>query len=245
MKILKILLSVTFWLSLALYLFLLVWKIPLPSSDLIRPELTTFDPVQTAIKQAPYIWHVKDQSYRITPLFDYETVGLVVAEYDSQNWLDYSHKQDPAQTKDLCLIWGENIKNGVYRGLKYSHGEFTCFVNWTEDQGKIFDFNRLSNNHLLPASSKLAALIKSSSVGDQVRIKGRLVNYEILDKDGKIISTRKTSTIRQDRGCEVIMVDDFEILQKQPLPVQAIKSILPKLLFFNGLTNFILFLLVP
>jgi hypothetical protein len=241
MKTLKRILTLIFWFSLLLYIFLLVWRYPLPSQNEIRPQLFSSNPLQTPIKKSPYIWKAKNQSYRITPLFDYDITGLVVADYDSQNWLDFSHKNDPAQTKDLCLIWGDNIQNGVYRNLKYHHGEFTCYVDWDETAAKIFNLNQLSNNHLIPSSPQLTALIKSSGLGDQVHIKGQLVNYEILDSQGQVISTRDTSTIREDRGCEVIMVSDFQILQKPEFPYLHIKAFLPTLIVIAGLANLILY----
>jgi hypothetical protein len=241
-SLLKNILKILFLLSLIGSIFFLFWKPTLPLQSSILSSLKTSDPSQSEMKKEPYLWKVKDQTYRITPLFDYEIKGLVVADYDSNNWLDYTHKNDPAQTKDLCLIWGTNLQNGIYRELKYKHGEFTCFVNWTTDQVPKFNQSQFSNNHLIPTNDKLTKLIKNSSIGDQVLIKGQLVNYELLDKNGQVISTRTTSTIRQDRGCEVILVDDFEILKKPIFPYNLIKSYLINILIISTILNISIFI---
>jgi hypothetical protein len=236
-SILKKILKTLFWFSFVVSIFFIFWKPSLPSPSSIINILKTSDPSQTEIKKDPYLWQVKGQTYKITPLYDYQITGLVVSDYDSNDWLDYTHKNDPAQTKDLCLIWGTNLQNGIYRELKYKHGEFTCFVNWTSDQVVKFNQLQFSNNHLLPTTEKIAKLIKNSSIGDQVLIKGQLVNYELLDKNGKVKSTRTTSTIRDDRGCEVILVDDFKILKKPAFPYYIIKSYLINILIISTILN--------
>ena len=52
-------------------------------------------------------------SYKISPLYEYEIKGLVVAEYDSDDWLDRTHEKDTGQTKDLCLVVGRNSRKWV------------------------------------------------------------------------------------------------------------------------------------
>jgi len=234
-----------FLLSLISYLLFLFWHPKLPSQSSIYPDLLFSDPIQTPVKdKIPYLWKIKDQTYRIVPLFEYSARGLVVSEYDAQNWLDFSHKKDPAQTKDLCLIWGTNIQNGIYRDLQYKHGEFTCYIYWDQNQSQKFNGLQFANNHLIPKNGNLAKLIKSAHIGDQVKITGQLVNYEILDTNGKIISTRDTSTIRDDQGCEIILVSNFEMIQKG-FPYLEIKQLLSQIVLITGVLNFILFLSLP
>jgi hypothetical protein len=226
------------------FIFCLFWKPSLPSVDNIYPSLLTSDPDQQGLKDnKPYILKIKEKTYKITPLANYDIQGLVVSEYDSQNWLDITHKNDPAQTKDLCLIWGSNLKNGVYRDLKYYHEEFTCYVYWDANQQSKFNGSQFSNNHLIPTNDKLTALIKNSHVGDQVQIKGMLINYEILDAGGKTIESRNTSTIRSDKGCEIILVGDFKILQTPIISYTNFKRGLLYTLLTSGLINSMLFFL--
>jgi hypothetical protein len=214
MIFLKKITKVIFVTSLVIYLFLSLYKIPLPKENGISETVININPIQTSITDSSYLADFRNQRYKITPLYDYEIYGLVVSEYDSENWLDVMHKNDPAQTKDLCLIWGENLKNGVYRELKYTHGEFTCFYSWRGKLEHEFLASQLSNNHLIPASETLARLIKKSAIGDQVYVKGRLVNYEIFNEEGNLMLSRNTSTIREDNSCEIIFVTDFKVIKK-------------------------------
>lgn len=223
----------------------MIWKPPLPDSNSIIPSLTVTDPVQQEIKNAtPYNINFKGQTYKITPIANYDIQGLIVADYDSQNWLDVTHKNDPAQTKDVCLIWGSNLKNGIYRELKYNHEEFTCYVNWANnDQAAKFNGRQFSNNHLIPTNDKLTGLIKNSHIGDQVRIKGMLVNYQILDDKGQLLGSRNTSTVREDHGCEIILVGDYQILKTPLISYSNTKRGLLYLLLTTGAINFAFFVL--
>lgn len=214
MVLVKRITKVIFGLSVLGLLFLSLFKTPLPKVSEISNVIKDYDPLQTTIDNNSYVTNFKSQKYNIIPLYDYEIYGLVVSEYDSGDWLDVTHKKDPAQTKDLCLVWGENLKNGSYREVKYKHGEFTCFYSWKNKLQNKFTSTQLSNNHLIPANEILAKLIKKSAVGDQVYIKGQLINYEILDSDGNKIASRNTSTVREDNSCEIIYVTDFKVIKK-------------------------------
>ena len=214
MAVFKKITRVIFVLSFLVFIFLLFYKIPLPKKDEILKITEDSNPLQTPINVGSYLTDFKSQKYNITPLYDYEIYGLVVSDYDSENWLDVMHKNDPAQTKDLCLVWGENLKSGSYREVKYKHGEFTCFYSWKAKLQNNFTSTELSNNHLIPSNEIIAKSIKKSTVGDQVYIKGQLVNYEILDEDGVKIASRNTSTIREDNSCEIIYVTDFKVIKK-------------------------------
>lgn len=157
--------------------------------------------------------------YKITPKYNYELWGLVVSRYDSTNWFDFYHKKDPFNIGDVCVVWDQNIRTGVYEQMKYTHGEFTCTLSFKKDIASTwfakFDHSADSNNHLLPANNEIAAKIKKTAVGDQIHFKGYLVDYKIY-QNGQLSSTRSTSITRTDTSgsnCEVVYVTDYEILK--------------------------------
>lgn len=229
MYLVKRLTGAAFWICLAGLVGLAIYKLPLPETNDIRPEIINNPPGQKEIKMPAVKMTIKGFDYEITPLFEYEIYGVVVEQYSSDNLLDFYHKTDPANIRDLCLVWGKTIENGAYREVKYSHGEFTCYMEWKKPMGDSFDFAELSNNHLLAKNDNVARMIKKAGIGDQVRIKGWLAEYSVSQK-GQLISTRGTSTIRTDMGnnsCETILVTDFEILKEHLPEVKLIKKGLP------------------
>jgi hypothetical protein len=190
----------------------------LPGPEKILPELSR-EPVQKETQLEPFEVEKGGMSYRVEPKYGYELWGLVVADYDSENWIDFSHENDPWNTKDICVVWGENATSGVYERLKFSHGEFTCFAKpkkW-DDRGLVKDFHpeELANNHLLPKDGEIYRKMKGAQVGDEVYFRGYLVNYEVETAEGKM--KRGTSTTRDDQGngaCEVVFAQEFKVLRE-------------------------------
>jgi hypothetical protein len=154
-------------------------------------------------------------------LYSYELYGLVVATYDSDVWHDQFHKNDPFNTKDLCVVWGGNATEGKYLTGKYSHGEFTCFWNFKSfEDYRNFNESEIANNHLIPSDEALAEKIKETQIGDQIHVKGYLSNYTITsEEDNSVLFNRGTSIIREDTGnnsCETVYVTEFEIVKENP-----------------------------
>jgi hypothetical protein len=78
-------------------------------------------------------------------------------------------------------------------------------------------------------------------VGDQIYLKGALVNYE-SDKYG----TRQTSTTRRDLGnqaCEVVLVDELEILEREMFYLAEIWDFKSLITFLIVLPRVLLFAL--
>lgn len=187
----------------------------LPDKSDIVQELSQ-EPLQTPTQAVPITIQHKGVRYVITPLYDYELYGMVVSYHHSSSFDDYYHAEwgDFINTKDVCVIWGDNIETEIYKKLKFSSGSWTCYVNFssrnTQEALRKFKNTCLSNNHLLAANKEVSRVILSMERGDQVAFKGYLVNY---DKDD-IKSFRTTSTTRKDYGCEVVYVTEATILKK-------------------------------
>jgi hypothetical protein len=193
-------------------------KEKLPPKEEIIGEIYN-EPVQRAASREDIKARAAKVEYIIRPLYGYELYGLVVSCHDSTAWWDYYHKiwADRINLKDICVIWGNNIKSGVYPRLKFKSGSWTCFVSVRPETGEKdwakFDMNSISNNHLLAGEPVIIRTIKDVRRGDQIHLTGYLVSYS--RSDGTFL--RGTSTIREDQGsgaCETIYVTGFTIMKR-------------------------------
>lgn len=220
MKVVKKIIKILFVISLVVLGVSFFFRNTLPGSEEVLSEVLK-EPVQEEVTTEPVVFEKDEYKATIEPLYSYELYGLIVTQYDSDIWYDQMHKDDPFNTKDLCVVWGSNIKTEAYLKGKYRHGEFTCYWNFkTMNDYKQFSESEVSNNHLIPANESLMKEIKKTGIGDQVYVKGYLSNYSVLVDDSTIF-TRGTSTTREDRGdrsCETIYVTDFSILKKNNHP---------------------------
>lgn len=212
-KLLKIIILLSF-LGLAMAMFN---KSKLPDSSTMRVELKV-EPIQETAMREPIIIRKGDYRAKLEPKYKYEISGLVVEDYDSESWLDVMHKKfDPFNTRDLCLLWGSNVENNLYNKFAFSHGEFTCFFETKNLEAyRTFNKTQISNNHLIPANEDIYRKIKNTSISDQVRIKGYLVDNHITTPDGNT-GSRTSSVTRTDTGngaCELIYVEEFEVIQR-------------------------------
>ena len=88
-------------------------------------------------------------------------------------------------------------------------GPFTCYYRYPPDVR--FAPQDLANNHLLTADDSIRDRLGGVHRGDQVRVRGLLVDYQMDDwKD----FWRETSTVRHDDGCEVVFVESFEVVRE-------------------------------
>jgi hypothetical protein len=189
----------------------------LPSEDYLIDEMYNL-PLQQKTDKRPFVVKVNDINYLIRPLFVYEVYGLVVSCHESAHWLDYYHARwkDSLNIKDLCLMWGNNLKSQIYKKMRFSSESWTCYYKFkpgiSRQEVKMFRKSDFSNNHLLADSLEIKKMIMETNVGDQVYIKGYLAEYE---HSGTF--KRGTSTSRYDEGqgaCETIFVNQYKVLKK-------------------------------
>lgn len=183
------------------------------------------EPIQRPIRQAAFEAVSNDITYTVQPLYDYDLVGLVVSKHDANTWWDYIHREwnDSLNIVDLCVVWGNNVRNGAYADIKFSSGQFTCNFSTDSDAAyAAFDQTAISNNHLLTENPALAKLLRSVRVGDQIHFRGRLSEYS---HNHGFAFKRGTSTVRTDTGngaCETVYVDDFAITKAGGGPWRAL-----------------------
>lgn len=202
----------------AMYACLLGWGISawmitrLPPRDVIRDMLLK-EPVQTNIEEKPpFAITYYGRKHQAVTIAEYEIWGLVVSQRDPARWytFDMEHDKYSLSPKDLCLIWGDNLKTDDYRKVSVRNDVFTCLYDYPETVR--FNPVQLSNNHLVVDKLNLRDIVDDINIGDQVHIKGKLINYS-EDRWGS--RWRNTSITRGDIGqiaSEAIYVDTLEIL---------------------------------
>ncbi len=186
------------------------------------------DPVQEPTDEAPFTIRARDQQYRIDPRYDYQLEGVVVSLHDADDFTSVVHHkfwQDFINLRDLCVVWGSNVANGVYREMDFENGSWTCWYSWPNYAVKQrFDKTRLSNNHLLIDDESIKRRLMRAEPGDHISLSGMLVEYSNPANGFH----RGTSDRRDDTGngaCETIYVTDFEILNKANTGLRALYSV--------------------
>ncbi|MBP6943971.1 MAG: hypothetical protein KBB79_03715 [Candidatus Omnitrophica bacterium] len=223
MKAIKFMLRTALIFGIILFAASYILKDDLPPKDMILKELLR-KPVQSETDAGEFEKKMGEHTYTIRPKYGYELYGLVVSYHHSSVFWDMEHKewQDYLNNKDIGVIWGDNINTGVYRDMKFTSGSWTLYwdvkfgtmPSKRQDVYSNFNASSISNNHVLAANDKIAALIMSAEKGDQIWMKGYLVDYTTSNWQG---FWRESSVTRDDTGshaCEVVYVTDFKILRK-------------------------------
>ena len=186
----------------------------------IVPEVLT-EPVQESILGGETISFTKDDyKYELTPIDVYEISGLIVHRLDYR-WFSI-YKKDSVFPLDLCMMWGDDVGRGIYQSKNLSFSQDSRFCWWQWSNGLKVNNNEISNSHLLVDSDKFEEKLNSLNEGDQVRIKGYLVNVSAVNTGNAgeydpLKFSLNTSTTRDDLGagaCEIIYIKDIEILKK-------------------------------
>ncbi|MGM0568325.1 MAG: hypothetical protein ACQESB_03805 [Elusimicrobiota bacterium] len=186
----------------------------LPPPDEIIEEMYR-EPVQVKTDKKAFSVEKSDITYLIEPLYSYHIHGLVVSRRDTSVWWNTYHSRwkDHLNIKDVGLVWGRNLKSGMYKKMKFTSGSFTLYTKpkseTTRAEWSNFNQHQISNNHLLSSAREISKKILGTNDGDQIRIKGYLSKYS--HDEG---FSRGTSTSRKDNSCETIFVKEYEILKR-------------------------------
>lgn len=188
--------------------------------DNINPEVLIAPKQDSLEDNKPFTFDRKGYRYEITPLYDYEINGFIVSSYN-YNLIKF-YKKDNVFPVDLCMLWGKNVENKIYQSKGVSFSQDTRFCYYSYSEINSFNNNEISNNHIVVDSDKLEKQFESLSAGDQVKIKGKLVNVKAtsiskLNEYDPPYFEWNSSTTREDTGagaCETIYVEELEVLQK-------------------------------
>ena len=166
-------------------------------------------PSQTPTQAEPFAFEYKGKKCSVEPVAKWEQWGLVVSHNNIESIADIYHDSTSVDTKDLCLIWGANLKSSDYQQVDFKSGPWTCYFRYPG--GVQFHHNGLGNNHLITDDPTVRRALDRVRVGDQVRLAGLLVNYQMDDWQN---FWRQTSTTREDDGCEVVFLQEIEVLRR-------------------------------
>ena len=158
----------------------------------------------------------------VLPLYEYEVNGLVVAKLNHK--LFDVVKFDRAFPYDLCLIWGSNIASGLYKKdtLVFSPDALIegRKLNVTGTSRPDLNWDNLTYSHLVINDPKVENKIKSLVLGDQIKIKGKLVNIKanLMGRAGSSLDytelTWNSGIDNPSQKCKLIYVEDVKILKK-------------------------------
>jgi hypothetical protein len=165
-------------------------------------------PAQTATTRRPFAFEFRGGTVRVKPVAEYSVTGLVMSQNDVESFADIYHDASSVDTKDLCLLWGESLESEDFHWVRVTSGPFTCYFRYP--QGIRFEPHDLGNHHLITDDDEMRGRVEAVHAGDQIRIRGLLVDYQMDDWGER---WRETSTVRDDEGCEVVFVEDFEVVR--------------------------------
>lgn len=220
-------------------------KDKLPIFSGIKPELKD-EPLQEETDRKQFTFEYRKSRYVVTPQAEYEIKGLLVSHNDITAWWDMYHNKDSVDIKDVCLVWGDNISTNVYQRVKFYNESVSCHYTIKDQETQVlFNPRQLSNNHLLSDSQSVRDTIQSMAVGDQIYLKGMLVNYY---PEGLPDYVRKSSLTRKDTGggaCEVFFVNDARIISKSSRTWLNIFGFAQQCIPIALALRLILFLVIP
>lgn len=247
MRQLEVFFKWVFIISLLITVACYIYKDKFPNPDFYHmAELV--EPLQTESDRNPFAIHTNNQTYHIFPRFEYELNGVVVSITKAGQLGDiwhYKRWKDFINVRDICVIWGENVHNGVYQKIKFSSDTWTCWVSMPNQEAvDLFRTEALSNNHLLTKDILIKRALMDAEIGDQIYLKGILADYQNTGNRYK----RLTSTTRKDGGngaCETVYVDEFKIVKKANVGVRHLYAFSFWVMIFSGILFCLFFCIAP
>lgn len=81
----------------------------------------------------------------------------------SAGWRIFITPKTSLDTKDVCVIWGDNVATEDFHRVKFWNGPWTC--NWRYPDGVRATASQVSNNHLITQSDAIRQTIARVRVG--------------------------------------------------------------------------------
>lgn len=187
--------------------------------DNIHPALLQ-EPIQTEpINKDVIKFNKGGFDLELTPLYDFEINALIVSKYDYASW--GFNKEDSIYPVDFLLIWGDNVKTRAYQSNSLTFSQDSRQGRWMWFGDLKFNNHQAANDHLIIRDSRLEEEIRNLSIGDQIKIKGRLVKIYGRNTSGDQTEDPEinlvSSTVGTDSGpgaCEIIDVTELEVLER-------------------------------
>lgn len=209
----------------------------LPGPEHILPELLEA-PLQKSIEAAPFSFQFQGLTYTVQPVAEYSLQGLLVSHNNVGGALDFDHPKIEVNTRDLCTVWGSSIESGAYLDSSFTSSAFAC---WWSSNTPLLKSDEVANNHLLTDREDLRLKLADARIGDQIRFKGYLVNYQDPHYGGQWRSSSLTRKDTMGFACEVVFFTDFEIIKPHARGWWRLRKILPWLILLTLIGLAILF----
>lgn len=233
--------------SLLLTLLTYFLKDRLPNPNFYNTNVLT-PPIQEQTEKPPFFIRANKQTYQIFPRFEYELNGVVVSITRAGELGDIWHFKrwkDFINVRDICVLWGKNISSGLYQKLTFNSDTWTCWLSLPDrESAEAFEFEGLSNNHLLTNDYFIKKKLMNAELGDQIYLKGVLAEYK--NKGNGFY--RGTSVTRTDSGngaCETIYLDEFKIIKKANWGLRVMFNISFWTMILSGILFLIFFCIAP
>lgn len=174
-------------------------------------------PVQTELAEgevASIAWQRDGYNWTLLPRARYQVAGRVLGSQTYRDW------KSPIMPLDLALAWGELSNPAVDEWINWSQSSRWLRYRWPGNSPykSAIVVPNSANNHIIPATDNLKAILGRIEVNDAVLLEGLLVDVAVL-RDGTTNSDYlRTSLSRLDSGntaCENFYVERLVINSKE------------------------------
>ena len=170
------------------------------------------EPIQTKLDAAEP--QIKYKNAKLIPLANYDVTGVVIST--KRYFFDAGSSVSPI---DIVLAWDKMSDADVINKIRFKHRR-RCILYYPSD-GKQWPISfediqkNISNNHCIPADSKIKKKLFSVKKYDVVNIKGKLVSVRRDGFENWTSSLSRTDGMGTGElyGCEIIYITDVDILK--------------------------------
>lgn len=230
-----------FWILLFVCIFSFFNRNAARNVNEIAPEVLSAPVLKEADNKYPIELISKGFRYSLVPIYECEISGLIVDRLMFGLVTVGSVERGLDMNKNFTIMWGSNVSGRTYKNqaIKFSEGA----VNW---QGNAaINLAELARIALITKDRNLYDRMKGILNGDQIKIKGKLVNGS-ADKISPVGYCGnhlewKSGTPEDNERFWTIYLEDIEILKK----ANVIYNCLFWISFFGLITLVIIHLFGP
>jgi len=179
---------------------------------LSKPSYSTAlpQPVQQPSDLQPFLLRTSSAEVTVKPRAKYSIEAMIVSRTNYGGW---SGEISPF---DFALAWGRLVLPEYSRHISYSQFNRWYYYSYSDslpENPSMIALNS-ANVHIVPSDNELLSRLKVAKKGDIVRMNGYLVDLSGIANGQPF--TWNTSLSRSDTGdgaCEILLVNEFEILK--------------------------------